>query len=199
MAEAGELIRAGKVVVYPTETLYGLGADAKSVSAVQEVCVMKGRAPGKPISVIVADRNMLDEIVEKVGGMAELLMKAFWPGPLTIVFDAAGCLPRDLTANTGSIGARIPDSEVALDLLRAAERPLTATSANRSGEDVPSSPHDIPAGLAKEPAMVIDAGVLPPSEPSTVVDARGPKVSILRQGAIPRDKIMEVINQAGGL
>jgi len=196
--EAGELIRAGKVVAYPTETLYGLGADALNPHAVEEVCAMKGRPPDKPISVIISDRKMLGKLVEGVGDMAELLMEAFWPGPLTIVFGAQASLPKALTANTGSVGVRIPASRLAIELVRAARRPVTATSANRSGIEPPASAEDIPARLVKEPSMIIDAGKLTASKPSTLVDPRDGEVSVLRKGAIDEKDIIQTINKMKG-
>ena len=196
-AEAGELIRAGKVVLYPTETLYGLGTDAMNAQAVAQARKMKGRPDDDPIPVIVTDRDMLNELVTKVDLTAERLIRAFWPGPLTIIFDARQHLPTELTANTGAIGVRIPDSRIALELVRSAGKPLTATSANLSGKKPPATIKEILSQLIEEPAMVIDAGILPPSLPSTVVDPRGGKVKILRQGAIPEKAIMEVIAGTG--
>ena len=197
LAKAGEHIRAGEVVVYPTETLYGLGADATNADAIRKIFLMKGRLESSPIPVIVADMEMLRELVEEVNLISERLIKSFWPGPLTIIFDAKKSLPAELTAGTGSIGVRIPDSSVAVELVRAACRPLTATSANLSGKQPPSSMSEILSQLAKKPAMIIDVGELPSSAPSTVVDPRGKKVKILRQGAIGEKAIMEVLAGTG--
>jgi len=197
ITEAGELIRAGEVVVYPTETLYGLGADATNAQAVAEVIKMKGRPDNNPIPVIVADGKMLRKLVTKVDLIAERLIRAFWPGPLTIIFDAVKTLPAELTANTGSVGVRIPDSRIAVELIRAAGRPLTATSANFSGKAPPAAIAEILSQLVEEPAMVIDAGILPASPPSTVVDPRGGKAKILRQGAISEKAVMEVLAGTG--
>ena len=197
LAKAGKLIRAGEVVVYPTETLYGLGADATNADAVKKIYVMKGRPKNSPIPVIVADIVMLNELVVNVSLIAERLIKSFWPGPLTIIFDAENSLPAELTAGTGSIGVRIPDSTIAVKLVRAAGRPVTATSANLSGKEVPSSISEIVTQLAEKPAMIIDAGKLAPSAPSTVVDPRGKTIKILRHGAIGEKAIMEVLAGTG--
>jgi len=197
LAKAGELVRAGQVVVYPTETLYGLGADATNAVAIKKIFLMKGRPESSPISVIVADMEMLKELVEEVNPISERLIKAFWPGPLTIIFKARKSLPAELTAGAGSIGVRIPDSSIAIGLVRAARRPVTATSANLSGKEPPSSMSGMLSQLAEEPAMVIDVGELPSSAPSTVVDPRGKTVKILRQGAIGEKAIMEVMAGTG--
>lgn len=198
IAEAGKLIKEGEVVVYPTETLYGLAADALNEDAVRRVFEMKGRGPHTPMPVIVADMEMLKEIVRRINSMAKRLMEAFWPGPLTMVFDAAPNLPELLTGGTASIGVRIPSSETALDLVYAAGGPITATSANATGAEPPPDPREAVSQLAQKPAMVIDAGMLEYVEPSTVVDIRVERIKILREGAIPRESILRALEGTRG-
>jgi len=193
IARAGDLIRQGEIVVYPTETLYGLAADAFNEDAVRRVFEMKGRRADVPMPIIVADKEMLREVVKRVNTMAKRLMEAFWPGPLTMVFDAAPGLSEMLTGGTGSIGIRIPSSEIALDLVYAAGGPISATSANISGAEPPLDPIEAVSQLAHKPAMVIDAGKIEYAEPSTVVDIRGETVRVLRHGAIPRESIIRAL------
>jgi L-threonylcarbamoyladenylate synthase len=162
------------LVVYPTDTVYGLGADALSEEAVLRVYEAKGRPLGHPISVAVCDREML-YCIAQVSPDAEALIERFLPGPMTIVLPAKSLLPPLLMAGTGHIGIRIPDHEIALSLIRAFDSPITATSANQSGgkdprsEDEVDVPHD----------LLISAGTLP-GVPSTVVDVE--HRTILRPG-----------------
>ncbi|MDD1678887.1 MAG: threonylcarbamoyl-AMP synthase [Methanomicrobiales archaeon] len=173
--QAVAILRLDGLVVYPTDTLYGLGGDALSEEAVLKVYEAKGRPLGQPISVAVCDRDMLGCIAH-VSPDAEALITRFLPGPMTIVLPAKSVLPPLLMAGTEHIGVRIPDHEVALSLIQAFDSPITATSANRSGgkdpqtEDEVDVPHD----------LLISGGNLS-GIPSTVVDAE--RRAILRQGA----------------
>jgi L-threonylcarbamoyladenylate synthase len=163
--QAVAVLRRDGLVVYPTDTVYGLGADALSEEAVLRVFEAKGRPLGQPISVAVSDREMMSCIAQ-VSPEAEALIERFLPGPMTIVLPAKSVLPPLLMAGTGRIGVRIPDHEIALSLIRAFDSPITATSANQSGgkdprsEDEVDVPHD----------LLLSGGTLP-GVPSTVVDA----------------------------
>ncbi|MEA5037739.1 Threonylcarbamoyl-AMP synthase [bioreactor metagenome] len=164
------------LVVYPTETVYGLGADALSETAVIKVYEAKQRLLGKPISVAVSDIEMICGIAE-VSPFAERFISKFLPGPVTIVLPVKNCLPGDLSGGTGTIGIRYPDHALALELISAFDCPITATSANISGEVSPVSvdqvnvPHD----------YLIDGGLLP-GIPSTVVNLDTRKIE--RPGAM---------------
>ncbi len=163
---AVSILRQDGLVVYPTDTLYGLGADALSEEAVLRVYEAKGRPLGHPISVAVSDREML-YCIAHVSPEAEALIDRFLPGPITLVLPAKSVLPPLLMAGTGHIGVRIPDHDIALSLIRAFDSPITATSANQSGgpdprsEDEVEVPHDflISGGtLAGVPSTVVDVG-----------------------------------------
>jgi L-threonylcarbamoyladenylate synthase len=177
--QAVSVLRRDGLVVYPTDTVYGLGADALSEEAVLRVYEAKGRPLGHPISVAVCDREML-YCIAQVSRDAEALIDRFLPGPITLVLPAKSVLPPLLLAGTGRIGVRIPDHDLALSLIRAFDSPITATSANRSGEKDPRNeeevdvPHD----------FFISAGTLP-GVPSTVVDVESRK--ILRPGTQARE------------
>ena len=164
------------LVVYPTETVYGLGADALSETAVIKVYEAKQRLLGKPISVAVSDIEMICGIAD-VSPFAERFISKFLPGPVTIVLPVKNCLPGDLSGGTGTIGIRYPDHALALELISAFDCPITATSANISGEVSPVSvdqvnvPHD----------YLIDGGLLP-GIPSTVVNLDTRKIE--RPGAM---------------
>ena len=161
---AVQVLRRDGLIVYPTDTVHGLGADALSEHAVLKVFEAKGRPVGKPISVAVSDREML-ACIAVITPPAEKLIEQFLPGPVTVVLKARNVLPDLLTGGTGRIGVRIPDHEIALDIIRAFDSPITATSANLSGEKDPTTRDEVsvPYDLFIEGGMV--SGV-----PSTVVD-----------------------------
>ena len=164
------------LVVYPTETVYGLGADALSEQAVMKIYEAKQRLLGKPVSVAVSDIDMIYGIA-RVDEVSELFIKKFLPGPVTVILEANSVLPKDLMAGSGMIGIRYPDHQIALRLIEALDSPITATSANISGEVSPTTadmvnvPHD----------YMIDGGALP-GTPSTVVNLSEKK--IVRPGAM---------------
>ena len=191
--EAALAIRAGRVVAYPTETFYGLAVDPFNDAAIERLFTLKGRPADAPVSVIVADRVMLDLVAEEVPPGAERLMKRFWPGPLTIVFRARAGLPHRLTAGTGKVGVRIPGSPVAVKLLETAGMPLTATSANPSGRPPASTPGEVRAYFGPSLDVLIDGGALAAKAPSTVVDVTGPGVRVLREGAVAVEDITSAI------
>jgi translation factor SUA5 len=174
IGRAVAVLQRDGLVVYPTDTVYGLGGDSLSEEAVLRVYEAKGRPLGQPISVAVSDREMI-YCIARVSADAESLIERFLPGPMTLVLPAKSVLPPLLMAGTGRIGIRIPDQDLALSLIRAFDSPITSTSANRSGgkdpraEDEVDVPHD----------LLISAGTLP-GVPSTVVDVE--RRSILRPG-----------------
>lgn len=191
--KAAAVLRAGGVVLYPTDTLYGLGGDAFSDEAVKRVCDIKGRDERRPMHAVFADMEMVRAYAD-VTPLGERLAARFLPGPLTLIFSKRegvfGGIARDLP----TIGVRIPRHEFCIALSRAAG-PYTTTSANRSGAGSPAGVPDVLSHLGKEAAMidlVIDGGPVDPSLRSTVVDARDAAPLILREGAISREAIEEV-------
>ena len=138
LAQAAGLIHRGGVVAFPTETFYGLGADALNPQAIKRIYQIKGRDQTKPILILVESSGRIEALVKPFPSMVERLMETFWPGPLTIVFQADGRLPIELTAGTGKIGIRVPSDPVVQALLSAVRVPLTGTSANRADGTIPS-------------------------------------------------------------
>jgi L-threonylcarbamoyladenylate synthase len=187
-----DVLRNGEILLFPTDTLYGLGVDALNPEALKKLRALKGREEGKPISIIVSDLAMAEEYAE-VTPLARKLAEAFLPGKLTLVLTAKENLSKELTAGTGTIGIRIPNHILCLNLARELGRPYTATSANVSDMPAQSS---VPAILdqfgAKSSLIsrIIDAGELLESLPSTVVDARGTEPFIVREGAISKKDIL---------
>ena len=180
-------------MVFPTTGLYGLAADAFNPAAVDKVFAVKRRPPDKPILILVSNIGEIWRLVREISPAAERLMTAFWPGKLTLVFKAgAGVLP-GLAAGTGNIGIRLPVHPVARCLVRAAGRPITATSANLSSQSACSRITDIDPAVAGAVDLILDAGPLEGGAGSTILDvSRYPPV-MLREGAIPKARIFSVL------
>jgi len=193
IAKAVAAIRAGGLVVYPTRCLYGLGVDALDGAAVQRLFRAKRRAPDKPVSVLVKDMAALDLLVTGVPEAARVLIERFWPGGLTLVLPARPEVPAELTAGTGTIGVRLPGHPVAAALVAAMEGPITATSANLSGDKSPVQIADIAPGVIAAAAVVLDAGLLSGGAGSTVVDATAAPVRVLREGILPAAEVMAAL------
>ncbi|HSM92903.1 MAG TPA: L-threonylcarbamoyladenylate synthase [Anaeromyxobacteraceae bacterium] len=182
------LLRRGGVVAYPTETFYGLGALARDAAALDRLARAKGRPEGKPLPLIAADAAMVEEVAV-LGATARRLAAAFWPGPLTLVLGARPGLPDPITGGTGTVGIRVPGSEVARALCRAAGGPIVSTSANPAGGPPPASGGALDAALRARIDGLLDAGPTPGGRPSTVVRVDGERLVLLREGAIAFDAV----------
>lgn len=180
IAQAVSLLRAGEVVAIPTETRYGLAVAADSEAALARLQAVKGRGPAQPISVLVADRAMLDAVVAEVSTTAEALMARHWPGPLTLVLPAHPDLPAPLRNADGGVGVRISPDPIAQALVSRFGAPLTATSANLSGQEAAT---DAQAADLPGVALTLDDGRRD-GRPSTVAEVRGAQVRVLRQGGV---------------
>ncbi len=192
---AAELIACGGVVAYPTDTVYGLGADPHNLRAVQRVFEMKGREASKALTLILADVGQLEGLVSYMPNAAKKLMAAFWPGPLTIVLPLAPGL--DLPALRGSetVAVRVPASALCRALAQLSGTPLTATSANLSGQPEPTTAEQVAATLGPHLDLIIDGGPSPLRVPSTLVDATVEPPVILRPGAIPMERIYTALRE----
>lgn len=192
LQRAAQVVRSGGLIVYPTETLYGIGADATNPGAIKRVSEAKKRTEQKPVLVLVDSVEMMSPLVEAVPLAARILMQGFWPGPLTIVFSASDRVPTEITRGSKNIGIRIPSSRLCLRLLAHLRTPLTSTSANLSGEPPVRAVQEIHKDLTGID-LYLDAGELPESLPSTVVDVSGLAPRLLRHGAIPVEQIQQVL------
>ena len=181
---ACEVLQGGGVIVVPTETVYGLGADAFNPSAVRRVYAIKGRDFAKPLSLLVSDERMLREVVAAVPDVAKTLMRRFWPGPLTLVFKASDAVPREALGGGETVAVRLSSSPVVRRLLDLYGRPLTATSANRSGCGSARSAQEAMAQVGEEVDLILDGGPSGNEAPSTVVDVSGGEARTLRQGGL---------------
>jgi L-threonylcarbamoyladenylate synthase len=179
-----KVLKDGGVIAYPTESFYALGVLAIDEAAVKRLCRIKNRPANKPLPVIVSDIETLKSIVKSVPLQSEILMKKFWPGPLTIIFEAVSGLPALLTGGSERIAARIPGESVALHLSRIARLPVTATSANPSGSAPARRAQEVIDYFGESIDLVIDAGETPGGKPSTIVDVTVMPLKILRAGRI---------------
>lgn len=189
LAPAVDVYKRGGVFAYPTETFYGLGADPFNVDAVRRVFSLKGRAPGKPLSVLVSDVEMLSTIAGDIPPVALSLIERFWPGPLTLVLEAAPTVPPELVGGTGKIGVRVSSSGACTRLLKAIGAPLTTTSANPAGSPPPVTARKVVEYFGGSLEVVVDGGTLVGRLGSTVVDCTGGEPVILREGEIPSAEI----------
>ncbi|MGQ0664401.1 MAG: L-threonylcarbamoyladenylate synthase [Pseudomonadota bacterium] len=196
LARAGALIRASRLVAFPTETVYGLGADATSAAAVAAVYAAKARARSNPLIVHVPGASAARRLVA-FDARARALARTFWPGPLTLVLkrrpDAP--IPDLVSAGLDTLAVRVPDHPVALALLRRAGRPLAAPSANRSGHVSPTTAAHVARSLGRRVALILDGGPCRIGVESSVVDLCGPQAALLRPGGIPREAIEAVIGR----
>lgn len=183
LKEAARLLSLGKVIIYPTDTLYGIGAAINHEKAIEKIFQIKKREAGKPILILIENPEDLLPLVKHISSEAENLMARYWPGPLTLVFEASEKVSRLLTGNTGTIGIRSPASPLVRRLLFLAGSPMTATSANLSNESAVRDAVEAEKVFGEKVELILDAGTLD-SEPSTVADVTGEKFRLIRQGGI---------------
>jgi L-threonylcarbamoyladenylate synthase len=189
---AAVLLKDG-VVAYPTETFYGLGAAGLSAKAVSKIYKLKGRDRSKPLPVIASDLDMVREIAGPLPPAFWSLAGEFWPGALTLVLKASPSLPGFLAGPGGSIAVRIPPVAWIRKLVYELSQPLTATSANLSGEKEMSDPAGVAAVFDGKIELVVDGGATPGGTPSTLIDLTGPGPRFLREGTIPVGRIRAVL------
>ena len=194
LSQAARVVRDGGVIAFPTETFYGLGVTPGDSAAVQRLFALKGRSPASsPILVLIRHRQDLESLTSEISPSAELLMKACWPGPLTIVFRASSRVPSVLTAGTGTIGIRLSAAPSLQRLLHAVGGPLTGTSANRSGALPAVTAEDVQVSLGADVDLILDGGRTPGGFASTVVDTTVTPVRLIREGALSRSAVLSVL------
>jgi len=191
--EIVKVLRKDGVMVYPTETFYGLGANGFSAAAIQKVYRLKKREPSKPLSVVISDLSMLFQITSDVPLFFRQAVSKFWPGPLTLILKASPAVPDELLGLGGTIGVRLTGHKWVRSLVRQAHFPITATSANISGEMAISHPkkaRELFEGLVD---LIVDGGATRGLLPSTVVDLTGKAPRLIREGAIPSARIKKYL------
>lgn len=188
----GRMIKNGETVAFPTETVYGLGANGLDEAACRKLFAVKKRPQDKPITELVADISMLKMLTREITPQAKKLFAAFMPGPITLVLKKSSVVPKTVSA-TDTVGVRMPKSEIALAIIRAAGTPVAAPSANPSGEKPPATAQEVLAGLGGKIPLVVDGGACRFGEASTVVDCTGERAKILREGVISAEQIEKVL------
>jgi L-threonylcarbamoyladenylate synthase len=195
--QAVDILQKGGLLVVPTRHLYGLGVDALNPQAVARVFAAKQRPLHQPLLILVATQTDVCNYARGIDGRATALMDTFWPGKVTIVLEARSILPMVLTGGTGRIGIRVPGHPVCRDIVGALSGPLTATSANLSGQPGCHRIEDLHPDIAAAADFVLDAGPLQPGLGSTVVDIRPSAVHILREGAVAASDILNALSDRG--
>ena len=194
LAQAAHLLRIGEPVAFPTDTVYGLGANAQDEAAVQKIYHAKGRPSDKPLILLIHDKAQLSQFANHISDTAHTLMDAFWPGPLTLIFPLLeGTVSAAVTRGKTTIGVRMPNHAVALALLELANVPIAAPSANLSGNPSPTTAAQVAADLDGRIAAIVTGSICNIGEASTIVDVSGDIPVILRQGAISAMQLEEVL------
>lgn len=195
LTAAVSALKRGEVIVFPTETLYGLGADALNFSAVEKVFHLKGRDPNNPFPVLVADLAMVDSLVAAISPLAKLLMTRYWPGPLTLVLPARTEIPRALVNSRGGIGVRLSSQPLATELVRLLGHPLTGTSANPSGQPGAQTVAQAKNYFNENISVYVDGGALHSRTGSTVAAIEKDRLRIIRAGEISREALADAVGK----
>jgi len=183
-----DILRAGGLVAFPTDTVYGLGALAFNGKAVESIYTVKDRPVEKAIPILIGDAGDFDKVASNVPDMARHLAIRFWPGPLTLIVPKLPTLPESVSA-TDTVAVRVPDHHIARTLLRSAG-PMAVTSANISGQSNPSTAYEVSTQLGGRIALIMDGGRTPGGVPSTLVNCTGARPIILREGPISMKELL---------
>jgi tRNA threonylcarbamoyl adenosine modification protein (Sua5/YciO/YrdC/YwlC family) len=192
IAAAGRAVQRGRLVILPTDTVYGLGADAFNADAVARLLAAKGRGRQMPPPVLVSAKTTVEALAVGVPEWAGTLVEELWPGPLTVVLRQQPSLQWDLGETRGTVAVRMPDHEVALELL-SRTGPLAVSSANRTGLPAATDADDADKMLGELVRVTLDSGRTPGPVPSTIIDCTGKRPRMLRRGAVPVDRLNEVL------
>ncbi|WP_064091943.1 L-threonylcarbamoyladenylate synthase [Rossellomorea aquimaris] len=196
IVDAATILQQDEVIAFPTETVYGLGANAKSDRAVEKIFEAKGRPSDNPLIVHISNKTQLEELVADIPSAAAKLIEAYWPGPLTLIFkNKAGVFSSKVTAGLDTVAIRMPDHPVALAIIEASGLPIAAPSANRSGKPSPTTAQHVIDDLEGRIAGVVDGGETGVGVESTVLDCTGEIPVILRPGGVTKEQIEEVVGK----
>ena len=191
--QAGEIIRQGGLVAFPTETVYGLGADALNEEAAAKIYAAKGRPSDNPLIAHIADLEMLKPLVEEIPPVAEKLMDAFWPGPMTLIFNKSNLVPKGTTGGLDTVAVRYPNHPIAQALIKAAGVSIAAPSANLSGKPSPTLGEHVIDDMDGRIDMIIDGGMVGMGLESTIIDVTVNPPMILRPGFITYEMVKEIV------
>ena len=190
---AGQIIRSGGLVAFPTETVYGLGGDALNPASSQKIYAAKGRPSDNPLIVHIADMEALPLIVKRIPEAARRLADKYWPGPLTMIFEKADCVPKETTGGLNTVAVRMPADRIARALITAAGGYVAAPSSNRSGRPSPTTARHVIEDMDGRVEMIIDGGDTQIGLESTIIDLTGGKPEILRPGSVTEEMVKEAI------
>jgi L-threonylcarbamoyladenylate synthase len=190
-----EILKGGGIVVFPTDTVYGLGGDVFNIAAIERIYRVKQRSRNLPLPVLLADSTQLADVVASVPEIARYLIRRFWPGGLTLVLPKKDTLPDIITAGSNKIAVRIPDHVVPLTLIRGLGVPIIGTSANISDKPSPVTAEEVEQQLGSQVDLIIDMGRCPGGLESTVVDVTGEIPVILRRGVISEEEIRRLYQE----
>ena len=193
IAETQKVLKGGGVIAFPTDTFFGLGANPYNTKAVDKIYSIKGRDPEKPLLLLIDSILKLDDLAEEISEASAKLIESFWPGPLTMLFKPKHTIPKNIT--TGLIGIRQPGNSITRKILAGLNYPLTAPSANISGEDPTTTAEQVKDRLGNKVDLILDAGICRGGEPSTLVDTTKTPVRLVRAGAINFKSIQESLNE----
>lgn len=190
IGRAAALMQQGSIAAIPTDTLYGLAANPFDGAAVARLFTVKGRAKEKALPIVASSRAQVEATLGALSPLASRLADAFWPGPLTLIVPAPSTLAPEVTGGTGTVAVRVPDHAATRALCDACGWPLTATSANRSGEPPTGDPVVVEQTLGALVDLLVDAGLTPGGPPSTIVDVTESEPRLVRAGATPWDAVL---------
>jgi len=193
LARAADLLSQGRLVVFPTDTLYGLAADPRNADAVARVYRAKGRPTAQALPLIAADIEQVEAAAVRLSATTRRLAERFWPGPLSLVVDAAPSIAVSVHGGAGTVAIRVPDHAVARGLAACLGFAVVSTSANRSGSPAVPSADAAVAEVGDDVDLVLDSGPTTGGRPSTVVDARAERPTLIRAGAVPFSRVLEAL------
>ncbi len=188
---AVDALAAGEVVAFPTDTLYGLAVDPRRSDAARRLFTVKRRPAGLAVPLVAANAGQIEMVVRRFSPLARRIADRWWPGPVSIVLDAAPALDPLLVDAAGTVALRVPAHPLARRFAESFHHPITATSANRSGEPPCADAASVAAALGREVALVVDGGPTAGGPPSTIVDARGDVPVLVREGVVPWDRVLQ--------
>lgn len=191
---SAKLLKQDKLVAIPTETVYGLAGNAYSEKAIQSIYEVKNRPAKNPLIVHIKNKNVISEIAKNIPEEAFKLADAFWPGPLTLVLEKQNHILPSLTANKSTVGVRMPNHEITLELLKKLDFPLVAPSANRSNHISPTTAEHVRSSLASKSPYILEGGVCKSGIESTIIGFKNGKPTLYRHGAIAKEEIEDVLN-----
>jgi len=193
VSKAVSLLGRGDVVVFPTDTIYGIGASISNKSGVKKIFSVKSRSPDKPLIIYVADFEQLQQVTQEIPESTIESLRKIWPGAMSGIFPKTGIVPSFVTSGKDTVAVRIPNHQLCLELVRRVGHPLAVTSANVSGMETQKTAPEVAAQLGERVPLVLDGGPNPEQQPSTLVDFTGSPTQLLREGAWSFSKLRQAI------